>query len=261
MFKIYNESCLETMKRMSANGEKVSLILTSPFYNTNKKAGKSNTLLSGGNPAYIRYDMHVDNLTNEEYCDFTVDLFNAYDSVLEKDGCILYNLSYGSNNTEGMILAIASILQRTNFTLADIICWKKKSAFPNNMSTNKTTRITEYVFVMCRRSEFNTFRMNKRMVSRRDTGQAMYENIFNFIEAKNNDGECPLNKATFSTEFVGKLLNMYYVDGVVYDSFMGSGTTLVECCRRGIDCVGSEISPNQCKYAQERCEDEVGLFL
>lgn len=33
--KIYNESCFDTIKNIS--NESIDLILTSPFYNTNKK--------------------------------------------------------------------------------------------------------------------------------------------------------------------------------------------------------------------------------
>ena len=36
--KIYNESNLETLKRLT--GSSIDVVLTSPFYNTNKKAGK-----------------------------------------------------------------------------------------------------------------------------------------------------------------------------------------------------------------------------
>lgn len=42
-----------------------------------------------------------------------------------------------------MWLTIADILRNTNFTIADSIIWKKKSALPNNVSPNKLTRITE----------------------------------------------------------------------------------------------------------------------
>ena len=81
-----------------------------------------------------------------------------------------------------------------------------------------------------------------------------YENVYNFIEAKNNDESCPYNKATFSTELVKKLLQMYATDNTktIYDPFMGSGTTAVACQEMGYDCIGSEISENQCKWAKER---------
>jgi DNA modification methylase len=201
----------------------------------------------------VRYDGYVDNLTNGEYCNKTVCLFNAFDDFLTPNGCILYNLSYGSENTEGMFLAVSDILRKTNFTLADTIVWKKKNAFPNSCSPNKLTRITEFIFVFCRKNELRSFACNKKIVSTRKTGQKMYENVFNYIEAPNNDGSCSLNKATFSSDLVRQLLEIYATkDMTIYDPFMGTGTTAVACKRYGCKCIGSEISEKQVAYAKER---------
>lgn len=256
MIKIYNEDCFETMKSVPIG--QFDIILTSPFYNTNKKAGKtrtlSNTSVKEGQYDYVRYDTHIDSMTNDEYCDFTENLFLEFDRVLNLNGVVLYNINYGAENTEGMFRAINTILTKTPFTVADVIVWKKSNALPNSCSSNRLTRIWEFVFVFCRNNELKTFNCNKAIKSYRKNGQAMYENVFNFIEAKNNDESCPFNKATFSTDLVKQLLNRYAVGEkvTVYDPFMGSGTTAVACQELGYDCYGSEISENQCKWAKER---------
>lgn len=86
--EIYNEDCFETMNRMDTHS--VDVILTSPFYNTNKKAGKTrtleNTFVKGGKYNYVRYDVHVDNMTNDEYCAYTVNLFDKFDKILQNGG-------------------------------------------------------------------------------------------------------------------------------------------------------------------------------
>lgn len=41
-------------------------------------------------------------------------------------------------------------------------------------------------------------------------------------------------------------------NAVVYDPFLGSGTTAIACKNMGIDFIGSEISENQVKWANER---------
>lgn len=253
--KIHNMDCMELMECL--NKGSVDVILTSPFYNTNKKAGKSNTLtntnIKRGEYSHIRYDVHVDNMSDEEYCDFTVKLFNGFDKVLKPNGVILYNLSYGADGVDGMIGALQSIISRTNFSVADSIIWKKKTALPNNMSPNRLTRIAEYIFVICRKNEIKTFKSNKQVVSLRKTGQKSYENIYNFVEARNNDETCPLNKATYSTELCEKLLSIYAEKGdVVYDPFMGTGTTAVACVKNEMTYVGSELSKEQCKWAEDR---------
>lgn len=255
MVKIYNEDCFETMKRLGPSS--IDLILTSPPYNT----GRPQTSERSRDNYESRYDVHLDAMSQSEYIDWSVRLFNGFDSVLKKNGVVLYNISYGSDstvNTESiglMWLVVAEIIKQTKFTVADRIIWKKASALPNNTSPNRLTRIVEDVFVFARKDEILTFNANKVALSIGSNGQTFYANVFNYVGAKNNDGPCALNKATYSSELCEKLLNIYLAesqDVTVYDPFMGSGTTAVACQRMGFNCVGSEISENQVKWAYDR---------
>ena len=86
----------------------------------------------------------------------------------------------------------------------------------------------------------------------------MYENITNILHAKNNDGPCALNKATYSTELCKKLLSIYLdLSGgrCVFDPFSGSGTTANACKELGVDFIGCELSAKQCEFAKKRVED------
>lgn len=199
-------------------------------------------------------------MTDEEYEYFTKKLFNEFDRIVVNNGVVLYNLSYSNENPANLFSLVDMICEETNWTIADIIVWKKKSALPNNCSSNRLTRIFEFVFVFCRKGEEKTFYANKRVISLRATGQKSYENIFNFIEAKNNDGPCPLNKATYSTDLCKQLLRIYAnpedKDFVVYDPFMGTGTTLVACKEMDINCFGCEISKKQCEWTQNRLTNQ-----
>lgn len=250
----YNEDCLQSMKRMAEKNFKIDLVLTSPPYATSRSTVKTEKAIETYNR---RYDICLDNMTDEEYCNWTVDIFDHLDKVLSKNGVVLYNISYGSENPSVMWLAISDIIRRTNFMIADCIIWKKKSALPNNVG-NKLTRITEFVFVICRKNEFKTFNINKKIKSvREDTGQKYYENTYNFIEAKNNDGTCKLNKATYSSDLCLQLLDIYATPNtIVFDPFMGSGTTGVACekfCQEDtMMCIGCELSADQITFSKER---------
>ena len=93
--KIFNEHCFLTIKKMIENNIKVNGVITSPFYNTCRGSKYHKTQKSRDNYEG-RYDIHLDNMTDEEYIKFTVRLFNGYDKILEENGCILYNISYSS---------------------------------------------------------------------------------------------------------------------------------------------------------------------
>lgn len=254
MIKIFNEDCFKTMNRISKSKGMVDIVLTSPPYNTSRTCKTQRSIDNYEN----RYDIHLDNMADDEYINWTEKIFNNYDKILKPNGVVLYNISYGNENPNIMWLVIAEIIKRTNFMVADCIIWKKNSALPNNVSPNKLTRITEFVFVFCRKNEYKTYNSNKQVKSVSHTGQKFYENIFNFIEAKNNDGSCKLNKATYSSELCEKLLNIYAKpNSVVYDSFMRTGTTAVACKRLGLSCIGSELSTAQCEFANNRLNEVI----
>lgn len=215
-YKIFNEDCIQTMDKMVKFNQKVDIVLTSPPYNT----GRPSTSERSRNNYEGKYDVHLDTMTQQEYCNWCVDLFNHFDNVLSENGVILWNVSYGSDasvNTEsiGLVwLSIADIIRNTPFTVADRIIWKKSNALPNNVSKNKLTRIVEDVFVFVRKDEYKTFNCNKEVSSIGKNGQQFYKNYYNFIEAKNNDGSCKLNKATYSSDLCMQLLSLYGRGGV-----------------------------------------------
>ena len=256
--KIFAEDCFETMKRFK--DKEVSMILTSPPYNTSRN---SKTELARKNH-WSRYDVFVDTGSHEEYIEWTHNLFNEFDRILCENGVVLYNINYGTDGDsatcDNLIDTIHSISANTNFMVADVIVWKKNSALPNNTSCNKCTRIFEFIFVLCRKSEGKTFKSNKQVKSISSKGQKFYTNMFNYIEARNNDGSCNLNKATYSSDLVYELLNMYAGEksGIIYDPFIGTGTTAVGVKlfngrqNRDYSYVGSELSADQVKYAEER---------
>lgn len=223
---IFNEDCLLTMNRDELQGQ-VDLVITSPPYNISR-VGASDIWNS-------RYDTYKDKMTDQEYIDWTIDIFKGFNKVLKKDGCILYNMSYSSENTHLMWLVVAELIKNTSFTTADCIIWKKSNAIPNNRSKNKLTRIIEYIFVFCRKKELGSFHANKKVVSQSEkTNRATYENIHNYIEEKNDDN--PI-------ELVFKLIDIYGIPfGLVYDPFMGKGITAKSAVEFGMNYVGSELS-------------------
>ena len=256
--KIYNEDCMITLDKMIENGVKIDGVITSPFYNTNREKKPLKEI--NGNYFHLnyrrRYDEFNDMMSEDEYISFTVNLFNKLDNVLIENGCILYNMSYGTENTDLMYKTIFNIIDKTPFTVVDTITWKKKNALPNSVSPNRLTRICEFVYVIVRKSEVKTFNANKEISSIRPNGQKMYKNYMNYIEAKNNDGSCHLNKATFSSELVTKLIEIYFKENsLIYDPFMGTGTTAVGCLLRKCRYIGSEISLKQVEYSINRLKE------
>jgi site-specific DNA-methyltransferase (adenine-specific) len=248
--KIFNEDCIVTMNKMIKFNQKVDIVLTSPPYNTSKQRG------TWSKNQKTHYDVaSVDTMSDEEYVKWSVDLFNHFDKILNTNGVVLYNISYSTSKPFLLYEVIYKVVKQTNFIIADTIVWKKRNALPNNMSKNRLTRVWEFVFVLARKDEIKTFHMNKEVLSVRDNGTKQYSCIDNYIEAKNNDGSCTLNKATYSSELCEKLLSIYAKqDAYIYDPFNGTGTTGVACKKMKLNYYGSELSEAQCQYSRERID-------
>ena len=102
-------------------------------------------------------------------------------------------------------------------------------------------------------SELASFQCYKEESSRRPTGQILYKNYYNFIEAPNNDENCPIHKATYSTLLCRKLMLLYSKEGdTIYDPFMGTGTTAIACIKEKRNYIGSELSPRYVDWAEKR---------
>jgi len=261
---LYCGDSLSLLKRMNQLDYKVDIMLTSPPYN-NSKSGKTQT--TRDNHDGNKYDIYIDQKNDDEYINWIKEYFDEFDVAINENGVVLLNLSYANDSTnlsndvnpnEVMWRLINEIIVNTSFTVADCIVWKKNNALPNNVSKNKLTRIVEFVFVLCRKTELKSFNTNKTVKSTSKTGQKYYENIQNFIEAPNNDGKVGLNQATFSSDFVYKLLDIYAPDNsIVLDPFMGTGSTAVGCLKagRGISYIGFELSQEQVNYSKQRVID------
>ena len=101
---LINGDCIEIMDELINRNIKVNKVITSPPYNIIRPSSTDKG-----------YDLYKDGMANNEYIDWTISIFERYGKLLEKNGAIMYNLSYGTENTEVMNLTVAEIIKRTNF--------------------------------------------------------------------------------------------------------------------------------------------------
>ena len=241
--QIYNEPNMDTMLKMQDNF--LDGIITSPPYSICSK----------------RKDMYYDNgyssidgLSEEDYLKIRIDEFKQFERIVKDDGVILYNISYHNVNPILPLMLITEMHKQTNLTVADMISWKKSHSIPFQTSPTKLSRIVEQVYVIVNKDYLHNFKTNKQISKvNSKTGQKFYKGYNNLIEAKNNDGvKCDL-KASYSTELVTKLIDIYFPTGsLIYDSFSGIATTSIACKKNGLNYIGSEINENFWKIGNDR---------
>lgn len=228
---IYNEDNLVTMSKIPdrfLNG-----IITSPPYNITSK--RTDCYYNNG------YS-DDDNLSEEQYLLTRLNEFKEFERILKDDGVICYNISYHNENPILPTLLISKIHNETNLTIADIIIWRKSNSIPFQTSPTKLSRICELIYIVVKKDFLHTFKANKEVSSINEkTGQKFYKNYTNLIEAKNNDRFKTKLKATYSSELVEKLIHIYFPEkSLIYDPFMGVGTTAKGCINKNCNYIGSE---------------------
>jgi site-specific DNA-methyltransferase (adenine-specific) len=230
--KIFNENNIETFKRFE--DKSISGIITSPPYNISTKR----------NDVYYNNGYSdIDNLSEEEYLEVRTNEFKEFSRIIEDTGVILYNISYHKENPILPTLLITKIHNETDLTIADIITWKKSNSIPFQTSKNKLSRITELIYVIVKKDYLHTFETNKEISKVNEkTGQKFYKNYTNLIEARNNDGIICKLKASYSEDLVLKLIDIYFPEeSIIYDPFMGIGTTARACLKSNRYYIGSEL--------------------
>jgi DNA modification methylase len=241
--QIYNQSNMETMLQMPDSF--VDGIITSPPYNFTSK--RKDVYYNNG------YS-NLDCLTEEQYIQTRIEEFRQFQRILKDEGVILYNISYHNENPILPLLLITEVHKQTDLTVADMISWKKSHSIPFQTSPTKLSRIVEQVYVIVKKDRLHTFKTNKEVSKINEkTGQKFYKGYNNLIEAKNNDGIICDLKASYSTELVSKLIDIYFPkQSVIYDPFSGIGTTSVACKKLGLNYIGSEINEKFWKIGNDR---------
>jgi len=240
---LYNEDCFKTLSNM--DDKFIDGIITSPPYNLNTE--RSDCYYNNG------YS-ELDGLTEAEYLSVRTKEFLQFERVLKNKGVICYNISYGKENPILPTLLVAKIHNETDLTLADIITWKKPHAIPFQTSPTKLSRITELIYIFVKKKELHTFVTNKEISKVNEkTGQKFYKNYVNFIEAENNDSFKSALKASYSQDLCNQLINIYFPkNSIIYDPFIGIGTTALSYVLNGCGYIGSEINEERFNIAKQR---------
>jgi DNA modification methylase len=207
--KIFNEDCLETMRRMPDKG--IDLILTDPPYGINADKGFSGSGGFGGSGKPIKRRAYIDVWDNKRP-----------DEVIFKEIIRVSKLAliFGGNY-------FADILPQGTHWLV----WDKMNTMPT--------------FSDCELIWSNSKRKSVKII----------KHEWNGLIGKESTRFHPTQKPV---ELIAKILNKYSKKtDLVYDPFMGSGTTALACIKAGNNYIGSEISKEYCDIAEKRIKQEL----
>lgn len=196
-FQLYKGDCLEIMKDIPS--ESIDIIITSPPYNIGKM--HSNRLQFG---TYDGNDMK-----EEDYQQWQLDIFKEYKRILKDDGSIFYNHKVRIKN--GRAIHPLEWLLKTDLVLKQEITWnQKKSA---NCDKIRFFPFSERIYWMTKNPKVKI--ENKLCLS--DVWECVP------THKRKETGHI----AVMPNEIVSNILSSIsdIENKIVLDNFMGSGTT------------------------------------
>lgn len=232
--KIYNENCLDTMKRMS--DDFVDIVVTSPPYNIGK-----NRLNSGKNKNYNNY---IDDLHKDDYFKKTKIWIDEMIRVSK------YHVFYNIQEITGNKGIVKFILNNYSGYLKETFIWAKSNP---QASIVKTMAGSGFEYIFC----FSKDNPSKRLFSHcnfnnRISGQQVYNTI---IKPSNSNKETKGHSFAFDDWLPNYFIhNFSKENNIVYDPFMGTGTTAKSAHLYNRNWIGSEISKEYVDIANKRLE-------
>ncbi len=237
--KIYNESCLKTLSKI--DDRSIDCVITSPPYNMNLRIrnGKycSRQIVK---ELSTKYDGFADNLPIEEYYEFHSKVMGE---LLRVSKVIFYNVQI----VTGSKRSIFKMMGEFNEFLKDIIIWDKGVAQPA-MQKQVLNRRSELILV------FETDYPISRQYRYANFDRGTLGDIWEIRRGKKKNKN---HGAVFSEELVEMIIRNFTNKGeIIYDPFMGTGTTAVVAKRLGRKFIGSEIGKEYYKFSNERLDQQ-----
>ena len=243
--KIYQEDCLSTLKKMK--DDSVDLVVTSPPYNMNLRIrnGKycSRQIVKELSTKYTEFS---DNLPIDEYNKLHTEVLRE---LLRVADLIFYNIQI----VTGSKRSIFKMIGEFSDNLKEIIVWDKGNGQPA-MQQQVLNRRTELILVFEK-----DYPISRQFRNRGQFKRGTLDDLWLIKRGKNVGGEN--HGAVFPVELVSTILENFSKEGdVIYDPFMGTGTTAVVAKRLKRKFIGSEISQKYVDIAEERLKNSKDLF-
>lgn len=225
--KIYKEDCLETLARM--DGDFIDLTITSPPYNL----GKNNTQEA----KYLIVMIYNDNLPENRYQDNQIKILNELFRVTKSDGSLIYN--HKNRIRKGIQISPYEWLMKTDWVIKQELVWFNGS---QNFDKIRFYPMTERIYWLAKSPKTKLFNMIN------------HHDLFGKNEWK-AQGTKKKHKRSFPEQMVEDFLLCFPEAKMVYDPFMGSGTTAKMAIKNNRNYIGSEISEEYCRIAEERIDN------
>jgi len=214
--------CMEYMRNMPDGS--VDLIITSPPYNL----GETHHT---GNNKFKAYSLYSDNLPEEEYQLWQMNLLNECHRILSENGSMFYN--HKNRIKDGISITPYQWILKSNFILKQELVWFNGS---QNFDKIRFYPMTERVYWLVKNKDTKLINVIN------------HHDLF-YWKAVGTKEE---HKRAFPIKMVSDIIACFPDAKTVFDPFSGSGTTRIVCHDYGKDFIGCEIDPEYYQAQEDR---------
>jgi len=233
--KVYNENCLNTMAKMP--DKFVDLVVTSPPYNMRTRIRNGQYTTREKSEHFSKKYKHFDDaMPINEFYEFHKSVLTE---LLRVSKIVCYNFQIVTGSKE----AFFKIIGDFNKDIKDIIIWDKGSGQPamHGMVLNSC-----YEMILILEDD----KRAGRAIQNAKFKRGKMNNILRIGRGKKVSD---VHGAIFPEKLPFELINAFSEkEALIYDPFMGSGTTAKMAIANNRNWIGSEISSEYCDIISER---------
>jgi len=225
--KLINDDCLKVLPTLEESS--VDLIITSPPYNLGNNHHT-------GNKQHKAYN---DNLPEAEYQEQQLQFLNECFKVLKETGSLIYN--HKNRIRKGIQLSPYEWIFKSNFIVKQEIVWVNRS---QNFDKMRFYPFTERLYWLTKKPETKLF------------NAINHYDVFDWKEWK-PVGTKGNHTRAFPEKMVEDILKCFPDAKVVFDPYMGSGTTGVAAKNLNREFIGIELDKTYFDMASKRINNEM----
>lgn len=234
MEKLILGDCLTAMSEIESDS--IDLIVTSPPYN---KKGLAGGKVNPGNQVWkkfnIDYATYDDNLSEEEYAEWMVTILDEMMRIIKPGGSIFFN--HKPRRHKNKVHLPTDFISKSKLSMYQLIIWNRLSS--PNIRKDVLLPCTEHIYWLVK-SKPKTFKEN--------IDKAYQSEVWTINPDKGGKHPAP-----FPEKLVETCMLLTTSEGdVVFDPFLGSGTTAVVAKKNNRGFIGVELDPGYMDITKAR---------
>lgn len=234
--RIYNMDCLDLMRKIKDNT--IDLIFADPPYNLSNSNFKMKFIKSGGTDLTTNKGSW-DRYSDAEFEEFTKKWLSECFRILKKSGSVWVAGTYHN------IYLVGYIMKKIGFEILNEVLWHKSDATPN-LSCTRFVADHEN-FIWARKGKGNIFNYD---IMKKINGGKQMRSIWTRGKTAGGKKMHPTQKPEWLLERI--IMATSKPSNIVFDPFIGSGTTAVVAKKYGRSYLGSELDQDYYKKALQR---------